>query len=55
MWTLHESKFVKIQFDCKSWGIGIDWRKTDYARLIYIDLLCLHFEIGEDPYPEGEI
>ena len=49
MWIIHESKFVKIEVDYKSWGICIDWRHENFMRWIYADFLCLHFQFGRDP------
>lgn len=55
MKTLLDTKYVKIVIDLKSWGLPllIDWRHNGITRPYYVDFLCLHFEMGEDPYDEG--
>jgi len=52
MKTLLDTKYIRITFDIKSWAIlfTIDWRHNGITRPIYVDMLCLHFEMGIDPY-----
>ena len=50
MWTLCDTKYIKILIDLKSWGIGVDWRHNNITRPYYIDMLCLCIELGIDPY-----
>ena len=52
--TLLDTKYVKIVIDLKSWGLPllVDWRHNGITRPYYIDFLCLHFEMGKDPYEE---
>ena len=53
-WVLCDTKYICIEFDLKSWAIPlcIDWRHQDITRPYYIDILCFHFELGQDPYGE---
>jgi len=55
MKTLLDTKYVKIVIDLKSWGLPllVDWRHNGITRPYYIDFLCLHFEMGKDPYNEN--
>ncbi len=52
MKTLLDTEYVRIVLDLKSWGLPllIDWRHNGITRPYYIDFLCLHFEMGKDPY-----
>lgn len=55
MWTLLDTKYIRIVIDLKSWGLPlkVDWRHKGITRPYYIDFLCLHFEMGKDPYDEN--
>jgi len=48
--VLLDTKYVKIIIDLKSWLLGVDWRHNGISRPYYVSILCLHFEIGKDPY-----
>lgn len=52
MKTLLDTKYIKIVIDLKSWSLLLtfDWRHNGITRPYYADFLCLHFEIGVDPY-----
>ena len=50
MYKLCNTKYVEIEVNLKSWGIGIDWDHKYITRPIYIAILCIHFEFGIDPY-----
>ena len=54
MKTLLNTKYIKVVIDLKSWGLPllIDWRHNGITRPYYVDFLCLHFEMGIDPYGE---
>lgn len=52
MWTVLDRKYINICIDVKSWGVGIDWRQTEYTRPYYISILCIHFQFGINPYEE---
>ncbi len=57
MKVLLNTKYVKIIIDLKSWAFPLmfDWRHNEIARPYYVSVLCLHFEVGKDPYNEIEI
>ena len=52
MKILIDTKYIKISVDLKSWGmpICIDWRHNNITRPYYISILCVHVELGKDPY-----
>lgn len=54
MKTLLDTEYIKIVLDLKSWALPllIDWRHGSITRPYFIDFLCLHFEMGQDPFAD---
>ena len=52
MKILIDTKYIKVGIDLKSWGmpICIDWRHNNITRPYYIGILCVHVELGKNPY-----
>ena len=54
MRVLLDTKYVRMVIDLKSWAFPLmfDWRYNDMTRPYYASVLCLHFEMGIDPYAD---
>ncbi|KKN73130.1 hypothetical protein LCGC14_0404390 [marine sediment metagenome] len=57
MKTLLNTKYIKIVIDWESWALPlfVDWRHNNITRPYYVSFLCLHFEVGVDPYSDIEL